>query len=121
MIHLISRIAAVVSAAAVLAAVAASPAAAAYGRCSSGEFCLYFNANLTGGVYHFTGSDSNLLNDRFEGGHTGSIPVTVTVNDGKGGTAQAIPTPIASVGATSAGCPPSGGSAASSTSAPTAG
>jgi hypothetical protein len=67
--HLI-RLAAVALAAALLAPSAAS---AAPGKCSRGEFCLYFNANLTGGVYHFTGSDSNLLNDRFEGGHTRAI------------------------------------------------
>jgi Peptidase inhibitor family I36 len=89
MIHLISRVAAVVLAAAVLGALAASPASAAYGKCSSGEFCLYYNANLTGGVYHFTGSDSTLLNDRFEAGHTGAIVGNQAASASNRGTKQA--------------------------------
>jgi hypothetical protein len=43
-------------------------ASAAPAPCARGEFCLYFLDGLGGGRYHFTGSDSNLGNDRFEDG-----------------------------------------------------
>jgi hypothetical protein len=52
------------------ALLSAAPASAGYGRCGSGDFCLFFNARPADGVYHFGGSDSNLGNDRFEGAHS---------------------------------------------------
>jgi Peptidase inhibitor family I36 len=69
---LVRRSLGAVAAFALLAAAAllfASPerASAAYGTCGAGDFCLYYANNLTGGVYHFGGSDSNLDNDRFQG------------------------------------------------------
>ena len=52
-----------------------APASADYGRCAPGDFCLYWNANATpsGGIYHFSGNDSNLRNDRFEVNHTNTL------------------------------------------------
>jgi hypothetical protein len=41
--------------------------ASARPRCNPGELCLYSGKNLTGGIYHFSGSDANLYNDRFSG------------------------------------------------------
>ncbi len=52
----------------VVALGASSPVnASAASTCSSGELCLYSGKNLTGGIYHFSGSDGNLYNDRFSG------------------------------------------------------
>jgi hypothetical protein len=45
---------------------AGAPVDASAARCSRGELCLYSGKNLTGGIYHFGGSDRNLYNDRFD-------------------------------------------------------
>jgi hypothetical protein len=60
---------------AALCSLSTAPASAAYGRCEAGEFCLYWNASATpsGGLYHYSGSDSTLLNDRYEVNHTNTI------------------------------------------------
>lgn len=47
-------------------ATGAAPAAAA--ACSSGNFCLWENANAGGGRYFHSGSDGNLNNDYFRAG-----------------------------------------------------
>jgi hypothetical protein len=54
-----------------LLAVSPAPASAEPHPCPMGEFCLYFNEDANGGYYHFSGSDRNLNNDRYEGGDTG--------------------------------------------------
>jgi Peptidase inhibitor family I36 len=46
-------------AAAVLLLVAVLASASARTSCDSGEFCVYSDENLTGGLYQFTGSDSD--------------------------------------------------------------
>jgi hypothetical protein len=56
---------------AALLSVSAPPAAAAFHKCPRGEFCLYFNNDANGGFYHFEGNDSNLDDDRYEGGDLG--------------------------------------------------
>jgi peptidase inhibitor family I36 len=43
-------------------------ASATYGVCGARDFCLHYSYGQSGGVYHFSGSDSNLDNDHFEGG-----------------------------------------------------
>jgi hypothetical protein len=53
-------------AAAVLLLIGVPAAASAKTTCDTGEFCLYSNPNLSGGLYQFSGSDSNLWNDDFE-------------------------------------------------------
>ena len=57
--------------AAVLAGLAVAPAEAsppsAWARCDPGEFCIAPLDGGYGGTYHFAGSDSNLLDNRFEG------------------------------------------------------
>ena len=53
-------------AAAVLLLIAVPAGASAKTTCDTGEFCLYSNPNLSGGLYQFGGSDSNLWNDDFE-------------------------------------------------------
>ena len=58
---------------AALLSLSTAPASAAFHACEMGEFCLYFNEDANGGFYHFSGSDSNLDNDRYEGGDTGEI------------------------------------------------
>jgi hypothetical protein len=60
-------VAALLSAAAFMA-VSAEKASATYGVCGAGDFCLHYIYGQSGGVYHFSGSDSNLDNDHFEGG-----------------------------------------------------
>ena len=50
-------------AAAVAAPLVASSSASA--ACKSGDFCLWQNTNRGGGLYFFSGNDSNLHNDRF--------------------------------------------------------
>jgi hypothetical protein len=52
------------------AALTVSPgsASAAIAPCPREEFCLYYFNSLQGGRYHFSGSDSNLGNDRFQDG-----------------------------------------------------
>jgi hypothetical protein len=66
----LGRTAVAVLAAALLGAawLAMSPgsASAAIAPCPKKEFCLYFSNSLQGGIYHFSGSDSNLGNDEFE-------------------------------------------------------
>lgn len=67
-----AAIAGLVAGAALLSA-SPPPAAAAHYSCPEAEFCLYFNDDANGGYYHFEGSDSNLNNDKYEGGDTGEI------------------------------------------------
>jgi peptidase inhibitor family I36 len=79
MSHLIARPRRIVMAAAIAAllgcaallSVSSTPAEAAFRKCPRGEFCLYFNEDANGGIYHFGGNDSNLGNDRYEGEDTG--------------------------------------------------
>jgi hypothetical protein len=79
MSHLIARPRRIVMAAAIAALLGAaalltvspSPAEAVFRKCPKSEFCLYFNEDANGGIYHFAGSDSNLNNDRYEGEDTG--------------------------------------------------
>ena len=59
--------AALLSAAAFMA-VSPGKASATYGVCGAGDFCLHYSYGQSGGLYHFSGSDSNLDNDHFEGG-----------------------------------------------------
>jgi peptidase inhibitor family I36 len=56
-------------------ALATSPgtASAATGTCDPGEFCMYYLTNFRGGLYEFSGSDSNLNNDHFENSQTNQI------------------------------------------------
>jgi Peptidase inhibitor family I36 len=51
---------------AALLSISTAPASAAYGKCSRGEFCLYYSGLEYNGIYHFSGSDWNLNNDLFE-------------------------------------------------------
>ena len=62
----IAAIAAALLGATALLAVSAPAANATYGRCDSGEFCLYRDTTMRGAIYQFSGSDSNLNTDRFE-------------------------------------------------------
>jgi hypothetical protein len=59
--------AALLSAAAFIA-VSPGKASATYGVCGAGDFCLHYSYRQSGGLYHFSGSDSNLGNDHYEGG-----------------------------------------------------
>ena len=59
--------AALMSAAAFMA-VSPAKASATYGVCGAGDFCLHYSYGQSGGLYHFSGSDSNLGNDHYEGG-----------------------------------------------------
>jgi Peptidase inhibitor family I36 len=59
-------------AAAVLFSISTAPASAAP-TCGPGEFCLYYDGLEYNGIYHNSGSDSNLNNDRFEGRNTNHI------------------------------------------------
>lgn len=54
-------------------AMSSGTASAATGSCDPGDFCLYWGANWTGGLYEFAGSDGNLHNDFFENTHTNVI------------------------------------------------
>jgi hypothetical protein len=56
---------------AALLSVPPAPALAAFHDCPRGAFCLYLNEDGNGGLYHFTGSDPNLNNDRYKGGDRG--------------------------------------------------
>ncbi|MEV6602017.1 peptidase inhibitor family I36 protein [Actinoplanes sp. NPDC051346] len=48
--------------------VTASPASAAFdGHCGNGEFCLYYNTNLSGGVADFSNNISNYAGYNFWG------------------------------------------------------
>jgi hypothetical protein len=79
MLHLIARLRRIIVPAAIAAllglaallSVSPNPAEAAVRACPKGEFCLYFNEDANGGIYHFSGNDSNLGNDRYEGEDTG--------------------------------------------------
>lgn len=59
---------AALAAAAAILALAPATASARIAPCARGEFCLYYFNSLQGGRYHFSGSDSDLRNDRFEDG-----------------------------------------------------
>lgn len=48
------------------ACVAAPGAKAATGSCDPGDFCMWYLTNYSGGLYEWSGSDSNLGNDHFE-------------------------------------------------------
>jgi hypothetical protein len=50
-------------------------ASAAIAPCPKKEFCLYYFNGLQGGRYHFSGSDSNLGNDRFQDGPGNMVTV----------------------------------------------
>jgi hypothetical protein len=63
--------------AATLMATSPGSASAARGVCGPGDFCLYYSYGQSGGLYHFSGSDSNLDNDHFE---SGAVNVTVGGN-----------------------------------------
>jgi hypothetical protein len=45
-------------------------ASAGYGQCRPGDFCLLWDLSIGAGIYHNSGSDWNLNNDRFERNHT---------------------------------------------------
>jgi hypothetical protein len=62
--------------AAALLAIAPKDASAGPRDCNRGDFCLFYSYGFSGGLYHFSGSDRNLDNDRFESG-----AVNVTVGD----------------------------------------
>jgi hypothetical protein len=47
-------------------AMSAGSAQAASASCPKKEFCLYYTTSFNSGLYHFSGSDSNLGNDVFE-------------------------------------------------------
>ena len=64
--------AAVLSALALMAVSPGTPSAT-YGVCGTGDFCLHYSYGQSGGLYHFSGSDSNLDNDHFEGGASNLI------------------------------------------------
>jgi hypothetical protein len=55
--------------------IATSPgtASAATGSCDPGDFCMYYLFNQSGGLYEFSGSDSNLANDHFENTNTDQV------------------------------------------------
>ena len=56
-----------------LAALLVAPAiasAAPWARCNAGDFCLFRGTGGNSGTYHYSGSDSNLFNDRFEVANT---------------------------------------------------
>jgi hypothetical protein len=59
--------------AAVVMLVAVPVTASAKTICKAGEFCLYSNEDLTGGLYHFGGTDSNLFEDVFENEDTNQV------------------------------------------------
>ena len=62
----IAAVAAALLGATALLALSAAPAAATYGRCDPGEFCLYSDTAQVEGIYQYAGSDPNLNNDHFE-------------------------------------------------------
>jgi Prokaryotic phospholipase A2 len=59
-------VAALIGAAALVATLPA-PADAKFRSCPTSEFCLYFNEDANGGIYHFAGDDPNLDNDLYQG------------------------------------------------------
>jgi hypothetical protein len=65
MIHITAAIATVLAGLAVAPAGASAPSP--WAHCGPGEFCIAPLEGGFGGTYHSEGSDSNLLNDRFEG------------------------------------------------------
>jgi hypothetical protein len=70
-IALTALVSAVIGAVILLAS--SPPEASARDLCAKGEFCLLYNGNLANGLYRFSGSDSNLNNDRFVHNHTNMI------------------------------------------------
>jgi Peptidase inhibitor family I36 len=73
----IAVLAVVLLGAATLMATSPGSASAARGVCGPGDFCLHYSYGQSGGLYHFSGSDSNLDNDHFE---SGAVNVTVGGN-----------------------------------------
>ena len=67
---MVTAVAALLGVAAMLS-ISASPASAKFRSCPTSDFCLYFNEDANGGMYHFEGNDRNLNNDRYEGQDTG--------------------------------------------------
>ena len=67
---------------AALLSLSPAPASAGYGSCDPGDFCLYYDATAkpAGGIYHFSGSDSSLRNDRFELHNTNQIVANNTAS-----------------------------------------
>jgi hypothetical protein len=63
--------------AATVTATSPGSASAARNVCGAGDFCLHYSYGQSGGLYHFSGSDSNLDNDHFE---SGAVNVTVGGN-----------------------------------------
>jgi hypothetical protein len=53
--------------------VAAPGAKAATGSCDAGDFCMWYLTHYNGGLYEWSGNDSNLSNDRFENTNTDKI------------------------------------------------
>lgn len=76
--------------AATLLAVSAAPAAATYGKCDRGDFCLFYDGFENHGIYHFAGDDPNLLNDRFEAYNTDEIVGNNTLRAWNNGYAGAL-------------------------------
>ena len=64
----VALMAAALLSAAAFMAVSPGKASATYGVCGAGGFCLHYSYRQSGGLYHFSGSDSNLDNDHYEGG-----------------------------------------------------
>jgi hypothetical protein len=58
---------------AALMTTSAGSASAATGSCNSGEFCMWYLTGGTGGLYEFSGSDSNLNDDHFENADESAI------------------------------------------------
>ena len=69
--HIIIAAAAALLGGAALLFVSAPAASAAFHECPEGEFCLYFNEDANGGIYHLAGSDPNLNDNRYSGGDLG--------------------------------------------------
>jgi hypothetical protein len=68
---------------AALAAWAAMPGSAS-AACGRGDFCLWQNTNRGGGLYFFSGNDSNLHNDLFARGVKVGDNATTAENHGNG-------------------------------------
>ena len=79
----IAAIAVALLGATALLAVSAPPAAAAtYGRCDPGDFCLHRDTTMRGAIYQFGGSDSNLNTDRFEVAYRNEQSATTRTRSG---------------------------------------
>ncbi|MFB7868128.1 peptidase inhibitor family I36 protein [Streptomyces sp. NPDC056069] len=72
MVNMLKRIAAVALSALAITVGVVSPSNAANGSCGANEFCLYKNANYSGGVYDYSVpvSENSYLGDQFFGAGT---------------------------------------------------